>query len=109
MKQILVEGYSQTWAFEGGAEQERCLAILPFFHVYGYHLIMSGAIFQGAFVSCLPKFEPETYIKALIEHKVNIYDTKLLKHGAMPLKIKFEINELRFFASQLYYTLLLHL
>lgn len=70
MKQIVSDGYCQTRFFEAGVEQDRFQAILPFFHMYGFHVIMSVAIFQGAFVTCLPKFEPETYLKALVEHKV---------------------------------------
>lgn len=70
MKQITTEGYCQTRFFEGGETQNKFLAILPFFHMYGFHVIMSVALHQGAFISCLPKFEPEIYIKALMDHKV---------------------------------------
>ena len=71
MKQIVSDGYCQTEFFEGGNTQERFVAVLPFFHMYGFHVIMSVTIFQGAFLSCLPRFEPELYIKTLTEHKVN--------------------------------------
>ncbi|ODM98590.1 4-coumarate--CoA ligase 2 [Orchesella cincta] len=69
LKQITTEGYRQTQFFEGGIPQERFLAILPFFHMYGFHVIMSVGLYQGACISCLPKFEPELYLKAVLEHK----------------------------------------
>ncbi|CAL8097226.1 unnamed protein product [Orchesella dallaii] len=69
LKQITSEGYRQTEFFEGGTPQERFLAILPFFHMYGFHVIMSVGLYQGSLVSCLPKFEPELYLKALMDHK----------------------------------------
>lgn len=45
------------------------LAVLPFFHIYGMELIMLFNLREGQKMITLPKFEPESYIKALVTYK----------------------------------------
>ena len=46
------------------------LAVLPYFHIYGQVLIKLGAILGGAKVVTLPKFDPELYLKNILEQQV---------------------------------------
>ena len=50
-------------------EQETILAVLPFFHIYSMELIMLLNMRLGNKIVTLPKFEPEMYIKALVQYK----------------------------------------
>eukprot|EP00088_Acartia_fossae_P023689 TRINITY_DN24705_c0_g1_i1.p1 TRINITY_DN24705_c0_g1~~TRINITY_DN24705_c0_g1_i1.p1 ORF type:complete len:606 (-),score=154.85 TRINITY_DN24705_c0_g1_i1:309-2126(-) len=49
--------------------QESTLAVLPYFHIYGMELIMFYNLRMGHKQITLPKFEPESYIKALVTYK----------------------------------------
>merc|ERR1719300_872939 len=43
--------------------------VLPFFHIYSMELIMLLNMRLGNKIVTLPKFEPEMYIKALVQYK----------------------------------------
>jgi len=55
------------WVKDG--EQETVLAVLPFFHIYSMELIMLLNMRLGSKIITLPKFEPEMYLKALVQFK----------------------------------------
>lgn len=48
---------------------QKALTVLPMFHIYGFNAIMNSCVKMGIHLVSLPKFTPEDYIKALIEHK----------------------------------------
>lgn len=68
--QFCYPGYLVGTAFEKGAPQPRSLGLLPFFHVYGSVVIMTGGLYLGGFIRTLPNFQPNTFIQAIREHKV---------------------------------------
>ena len=41
---------------------EKILSVLPFFHIYGFCVIMGTSFYRGATVVNLPKFEPELFL-----------------------------------------------
>ncbi|GHH03286.1 4-coumarate--CoA ligase family protein [Streptomyces rubradiris] len=49
---------------------DRVLAVLPFFHIYGLTALMNGPLRKGATVVVLPRFDPETFLAAIDEHRV---------------------------------------
>lgn len=49
--------------------QESTIAVLPFFHIYAMELVMLYSMRRGYKIVTLPKFEPETYIKALTTYR----------------------------------------
>ena len=52
--------------------QEVTLAVLPFFHIYSMTAIMIMGLRLGMKVITLPKFDPELFIKALINYKPTV-------------------------------------
>jgi len=40
------------------------------FHIYAMNVLAGPALYSGAKIVYLPKFEPKSFIKALEEHKV---------------------------------------
>src|SRR5438874_1198060 len=46
------------------------MAVLPFFHCYGLQVIMNGGLHAGATLIVLPRFELETFLHAIEEHRV---------------------------------------
>lgn len=46
------------------------LGLLPFFHAFGQVSALSCALLKGGTVVCVPKFEPESFLKIMQEYKV---------------------------------------
>jgi acyl-CoA synthetase (AMP-forming)/AMP-acid ligase II len=45
-------------------------AVLPFFHIYGFTIILNAGLLAGATVVTMPRFEVRSYLRALAEHQV---------------------------------------
>ncbi|MDZ7914895.1 MAG: AMP-binding protein [Rhodococcus sp. (in: high G+C Gram-positive bacteria)] len=43
---------------------------LPFFHIYGFTIILNSALLAGATIVTLPRFDLATYFRVVQEHKV---------------------------------------
>src|SRR3954453_15111044 len=52
------------------AEDERIIAILPFFHIYGLSVLMNLPLRLGATVVVLPKFELQQFLTTLDEQRI---------------------------------------
>ena len=50
--------------------QECTFAVLPFFHIYAMNTIMTVGLYNGVKIVTNPKFEPEMYLKSLVDYKV---------------------------------------
>ncbi|MEU9286354.1 4-coumarate--CoA ligase family protein [Streptomyces sp. NPDC048275] len=50
---------------------DRILAVLPFFHIYGLTALMNAPLRQGATVVVLPRFDLETFLAAIQQHRIN--------------------------------------
>ncbi|MFD4141893.1 MULTISPECIES: 4-coumarate--CoA ligase family protein [unclassified Streptomyces] len=50
---------------------DRILAVLPFFHIYGLTALMNAPLRHGATVVVLPRFELDTFLSAIQEHRIN--------------------------------------
>jgi acyl-CoA synthetase (AMP-forming)/AMP-acid ligase II len=48
------------------------IAVLPFFHIYGLQVILNGTLRTGATLVVLPRFELETFLRAVQEHRVTV-------------------------------------
>ena len=51
-------------------KDDRIIAVLPFFHIYGLTVLMNIGLSLGATLVTLPRFELEQFLKALQDHKV---------------------------------------
>ncbi|HSR13845.1 MAG TPA: long-chain fatty acid--CoA ligase [Thermodesulfobacteriota bacterium] len=63
----LVSNVIQCVLWNPGAEKgkERMLAVLPFFHVYGMTVAMNEAIYLGAAILLLPRFQIDEMLEAI--------------------------------------------
>jgi len=66
----LVANLIQTTAQLQIKEDEKWMAFLPFFHIYGMTVIMNQGLRNGVTLVTLPRFELEPCLKAVQEHKV---------------------------------------
>ncbi|MGW0970670.1 4-coumarate--CoA ligase family protein [Streptomyces sp. NPDC002516] len=49
---------------------DRILAVLPFFHIYGLTALMNAPLRQGATVVVLPRFDLDTFLAAIQKHRI---------------------------------------
>ncbi len=61
------------WMYKMKKGEERILAALPFFHVYGMTVIMNVSIMYHSKMIVLPKFEPKDVLKSIDKQKVSIF------------------------------------
>ena len=52
--------------------------LLPMFHIYGMVTILHYSMIHGSTLVTLPNFEPETFLKAIAQHRVNVAHLALL-------------------------------
>ncbi len=52
--------------------EERIIAVLPFFHIYGMHVIMNLGLWQGATLVTMPRFELEPFLGLLQKHRITL-------------------------------------
>lgn len=52
--------------------QAVCPGVLPFFHIYGFTACLMSKLKLGTKIISLPKFNPETFMKALVNEKSSI-------------------------------------
>ncbi|MCR8642365.1 AMP-binding protein [Paenibacillus sp. N1-5-1-14] len=61
------------WVYRVREGKEVFLGALPIFHVFGMTVMMNQAIFLGGMMVLLPKFDPESVLKAITKQKVTIF------------------------------------
>ena len=66
----LVANLAQAGAVQDIGEDEKIIAVLPFFHIYGMQVIMNQGLFRGATIVCMPRFELEPFLQAIQEHGI---------------------------------------
>lgn len=64
----LIGAWNRHWDPEDMNKQGG-LAILPFFHIFGMTFVMNLCLRLGVKLITLPKFEPETFLKAIETHQ----------------------------------------
>ena len=70
----LVASLCQTLAAQEVGEEDVVVAVLPMFHMYGMQSSMNLALHAGATVVLMPRFDPETLLRVLQDHRVTRAD-----------------------------------
>jgi acyl-CoA synthetase (AMP-forming)/AMP-acid ligase II len=84
------------------SEDDRVLAVLPFFHIYGQVVILHNALHRGATIVTMPKFELDAFLHTLQEHRITkVYAVPpivlaLAKH---PMVDDYDLSDLRMIMS----------
>ena len=68
----LVANVVQTDRVERLTEREVFIGILPFYHIYGMVVIMSGVLRVGATVVTMPRFDVEQFLGLVQKHRVTM-------------------------------------
>ncbi len=95
----LVANIAQTEpVLEVKAGEDRVIAVLPFFHIYGMQVLMNAVITRGGTVVTMPRFDLEGFLGLVQDQKITIaylvppIVLALAKH---PLVDQFDLSSLR--------------
>jgi len=64
---------TRRWFAQLVEGQEVMLGVIPFFHVYGLTVAMSMAVYAGATMVLLPRFELKEVLEAIKSHRVTLF------------------------------------
>ena len=82
--------------------EDRILAVLPFFHIYGLTVLMNCGLAWGGATVTLPRFDLEDFLGAIQEHKVTwafVVPPILLAVAKHPVVDRFDLSSLRYIDS----------
>ncbi|MDT9697047.1 4-coumarate--CoA ligase family protein [Streptomyces sp. P17] len=77
---------------------DRILAVLPFFHIYGLTALMNAPLRSGATVVVLPRFDLETFLAAIQNHRITdlfVAPPIVLALAKHPLVAQYDLSSLR--------------
>lgn len=63
----------KAWFYNSTPGEEKMLAVLPFFHVYGMTVVMNLSVAIGATMILQPRFDPAEVLKAIDRSKPTIF------------------------------------
>ncbi|MEU6069128.1 4-coumarate--CoA ligase family protein [Streptomyces sp. NPDC047082] len=81
---------------------ERILAVLPFFHIYGLTALMNAPLRKGATVVVLPRFDLETFLAAIENHRITglyVAPPIVLALAKHPAVARYDLSSLRYIIS----------
>ncbi|MFF0160046.1 4-coumarate--CoA ligase family protein [Streptomyces sp. NPDC005263] len=81
---------------------DRLLAVLPFFHVYGLTALMNAPLRVGATVVVLPRFDLETFLAAIQNHRITglyVAPPIVLALAKHPLVARYDLSSLTYIVS----------
>jgi acyl-CoA synthetase (AMP-forming)/AMP-acid ligase II len=84
--------------FDALSDDDRVLAILPFFHIYGLVVILNLGLHMGTTMVTLPRFEMESFLQAIQDHKITygyLVPPIVLGLAKHPLVDKYDLKSLR--------------
>ncbi|MEU6775522.1 4-coumarate--CoA ligase family protein [Streptomyces sp. NPDC046759] len=81
---------------------ERILAVLPFFHIYGLTALMNAPLRKGATVVVLPRFDLETFLAAIENHRITglyVAPPIVLALAKHPAVARYDLSSLKYVIS----------
>ncbi|GGW56764.1 MULTISPECIES: 4-coumarate--CoA ligase family protein [Streptomyces] len=81
---------------------DRILAVLPFFHIYGLTALMNAPLRRGATVVVLPRFDLQTFLAAIQNHRITglyVAPPIVLALAKHPAVAQYDLSSLRYVIS----------
>ncbi|GKQ36582.1 4-coumarate--CoA ligase family protein [Streptomyces sp. A012304] len=81
---------------------DRVLAVLPFFHIYGLTALMNAPLRTGATVVVLPRFDLETFLAAIQNHRITglyVAPPIVLALAKHPAVAQYDLSSLQYVIS----------
>ena len=68
----LIANFVLSTAVNPQADDDKLLAVLPFFHIYGMTLLLCLALYNGVTLLSMPRFELEQFLQLVQDHRVTM-------------------------------------
>ncbi|HLM05719.1 MAG TPA: 4-coumarate--CoA ligase family protein [Blastococcus sp.] len=94
----LVANVAQTRKLIDLQPEERIIAVLPFFHIYGLTVLMNQGLQWGGTVVTLPRFDLEDFLRTIQDHKITrafVAPPILVALAKHPLVDQYDLSSLR--------------
>jgi acyl-CoA synthetase (AMP-forming)/AMP-acid ligase II len=94
----LVANVAQTRPLIDLQGEERIIAVLPFFHIYGLTVLMNQGLQWGATVVTLPRFDLEDFLRTIQDYKITrafVAPPILVAFAKHPLVDQYDLSSLR--------------
>lgn len=98
----IVANISQCCPIEKLEEGEVTVGILPFYHIYGMTVILSMALYNGAKIVTMPKFEMEDFLGLVEEHGIEsgyLVPPIILGLAKQPVVDEYDCSSLEYITS----------
>ncbi|MBV9193180.1 MAG: AMP-binding protein [Solirubrobacterales bacterium] len=98
----LVANICQTIAHQRVHEDDRVIAVLPFFHIYGLVVLMNLPLYRGATVVTMPRFVLADFLRAIQDYRITrawVVPPIVLALVKDPLVDEFDVSSLEFVLS----------
>ncbi len=83
-------------------QDDVCIGLLPFFHIYGMVVIMNWNLYQGATVVTMPRFDLEQFLQIFAKYGItyaNLVPPIILALAKHPLVDQYDLSKLRVITS----------
>src|SRR2546430_4018713 len=94
----LVANILQTSAVIQAPEGERSIAVLPFFHIYGFTVLLNISLYQGVTIVTMPRFDLELFLRLLQDYgitRANVVPPIVLALAKHPLVARYDLRALQ--------------
>ena len=100
--QNLVANICQTIPHQRLRQDDRVIAVLPFFHIYGLVVLMNMPLYRGATIVTMPRFDLPEFLRVLQQYRITrawVVPPIVLALAKQPLVDDFDLSSLQFMLS----------
>ncbi|MDQ6721853.1 MAG: AMP-binding protein [Candidatus Dormibacteraeota bacterium] len=93
----LVANIVQTSAVVQAIENERSIAVLPFYHIYGFTVLLNISLYQGVTIVTMPRFDLELFLRLMQDYAItraNVVPPIVLALAKHPLVARYDLHAL---------------
>ena len=101
-RNLVANVVQQQAVFDRRHADERIIAVLPFFHIYGLTVLMNQGLALGGTVVTLPRFDLADFLRTLQDHEITrafVAPPIVLALAKHPLVDQFDLSSLRAITS----------
>ncbi len=98
----LVANIVQSAGVEPVTEKDVLIGVLPFYHIYGMTVILNFALYKGATIVTMPRFDLEQFLGLIEKHRItrmHLVPPIILALAKHPLVEKFDLSSLKVIVS----------
>ena len=98
----LVANICQTIAHQRVREDDRVIAVLPFFHIYGLVVLMNLPLYRGATIVTMPRFDLAEFLRVVQQYRITrawVVPPIVLALAKQPPVDEFDLSSLEFMLS----------